>query len=54
MMSMESINSNQSNNGVHRDDDYRKRILQSSCYFHLFFNFSVKKQLLQPNEKKIN
>lgn len=55
MMSMESINSNQSNNGVHRDDDYRKRILQSSCYIHLFFNFFWKNNYLsQMNWKLID
>lgn len=34
MMSMESISSQQPNNGIHRDDDYRKRILQSTCAFY--------------------
>lgn len=33
-MSMESVSSQQPNNGIHRDDDYRKRILQSTCAFY--------------------
>lgn len=52
MMSMESISSTTQppNNGIHRDDDYRKRILQSMCAFYIVFGafyrwFNGKKKL---------
>lgn len=38
---MESISSQQPNNGIHRDDDYRKRILQSMCAFYIVFGVFI-------------
>lgn len=37
MMAMEPVSSQQPNNGINRDDDYRKRILQSMCEFYVVF-----------------
>lgn len=52
MMSMESISSQQPNNGIHRDDDYRKRILQSTCAFCGVFLLSSICQQWQIKSKK--
>lgn len=60
MMSMESISTqpvlNAPNNGIHRDDDYRKRILQSTCTFLWCFSCHrlITNHKIQRAKRKIN